>query len=256
MYFYWGQPIVLHSLLSCDFLVQNFHFGCCCLPALLSFTNILDIPGNLSPVFAVWKKCSEENENRTELDQDPMQPRMLSLAAEREACRSMFNTWAGFSCSLQTIYSLGVISASCPALLSSSSLSCAGCWLLSHVGSAMPGHVYTHEKKAPQLCPEPRSYQLWCFFSKALFSLGREEWGDFPELHFHLIFFFFKGNFNEKFYLWNWGWNEMFWGCFFHSALIASLLLSLTRLLSYSSSSSYSCVFHLEVTLNFSRMLA
>lgn len=139
----------------------------------------LGYPRKSVPVFAVWKKRSEENENRTELDQDAMQPRMLSLAAEREACRSMFNTWAGFPCSLQTIYSLGVISASCPALLSSFSLSCAGCWLLSHVGSAMPGDVYTHENQAPQLCPEPRSYQLWCFFSKALFSLGREEWGDF-----------------------------------------------------------------------------
>lgn len=88
-----------------------FHFTCCCIPVLLSFTKVSDIPGNLSSVFAVWKKCSEENENKTELDQSSIQPRILSLTREREACRSMFNTWAGFSCSLQTICSLGASSA-------------------------------------------------------------------------------------------------------------------------------------------------
>lgn len=98
------------------------------------------IPGNLSSLFAVWGKCTEENQSNTDLDQDSIQPRMLSLTAEREACRIMFNTWAGFSCSLQTICSLGVVSASSSALLC---LSHAGCWLLSHVGSAMPGHEYT-----------------------------------------------------------------------------------------------------------------
>lgn len=124
-----------------------FGFDCCCIPVLLSFTSISDIPGNLSCVFAVWKKCSEENETKTELDPASIQPRILSLTAEREACRSMLNTWARFSSSLQTICSLGMISPSCPALLSSFSLSHAGFWLLSHATTC----VYPMKNRLPSL---------------------------------------------------------------------------------------------------------
>lgn len=216
-----------------------FHFACCCIPVLLSFTKVLDIPGNLSSVFAVWKKCSEENENKTELDWDSIQPRILSLTREREHVqhlgrfllqspnhlqRGSFLSWKWFQhpalhCSLPLV---------CPMLAVG----------LCHMWGVPCQDMCTpHEKQTLQLCPEPKSYQLWCFFHKALFTLGREEWGDFPwaTFLFKFFFFFFKGNFNEKFYFWNWDGMRC-------SEVVSSILLFLPPCSSLSQDFSYSCI--------------
>ena len=111
------------------------------------------------------------------------------------------------------------------------------CWLLASITCeefhTRTAHCMKNGLPSFALNPSPASFGV----SSTKLCLG---WGvgtgneeAFLKLHFHLENFFLQRQFQWKILSPKLRWNEMLWGCFLHSALLSSLLLSLTRLLSY-----------------------
>lgn len=228
-----------------------FHCGCCCIPVLLILSQ------EICPLSLLFGgNAPKKMRIRLTWTKTPCSPECCLWQQKGRHVGACLTPKAGFSCSLQTIaawegFQHPALHCSFPLVYPMLTVGFCHMW-----GVPCQDMCAPCEKQAPQLCPEPKLHQL-CFFSKALFGLGREEWGDFPWAMFLFNFFFSSKGISMKNFIseieMEWDVLRLFFP-FCSSCLLAPLSHKASFLQLHISS--YSCVFHLEAALNFCRILA